>query len=184
MNPDAVRAIYRLCVTGTAAEQRAHALALEQSIEMPSEAVTDARVLRDVVARVESLAAQPDGSTLATLLLSTESIANDAGQLMNMLFGNSSLLDDVEVVAVTVPDALAARFGGPALGIEGLRRLTGASGPGAELHGAQADRLDRGRSRADDGGIRAGRDRHHQGRSRMGGTRPRLVRRARGGLPA
>ena len=128
MNPDAVRAVYRLRATGPAAEQRAHALALEQSIEMPSEAVTDERVLRDVVARVESLATQPDGSTLATLLLSAESIANDAGQLMNMLFGNSSLLDDVEVTAVAVPDALATHFGGPALGIEGLRRLTGARG--------------------------------------------------------
>ena len=128
MNPDAVRAIYRLRAAGPAAEHRAHALALEQSIEMPSEAVTDARVLRDVVARVESLVAQPEGSTLVTLLLSGESIAGDAGQLMNMLFGNSSLLDDVEVVAVTVPDALGARFGGPALGIDGLRRLTGAFG--------------------------------------------------------
>ena len=128
MNTDAVRAVYRLRATGPAAEQRAHELALEQSIEMPTEAVTDARVLRDVVARVDSLAAQSDGSTLATLLLSGESIGNDAGQLMNMLFGNSSLLDDVEVAAVTLPDALAVRFGGPALGIEGLRRLTGAFG--------------------------------------------------------
>lgn len=126
MNRDPVRATYRLRATGLAAEQRALALALEQSIEMPSEAVTDARVLRDVVARVESLVAQPDGSTLATLLLSAESIGHDAGQLMNMLFGNSSLLDDVEVTAVTVPDTLAAHFGGPTLGIDGLRRLTGA----------------------------------------------------------
>ena len=70
----------------------------------------------------------PTAARLQPSLLSDESIGNDAGQLMNMLFGNSSLLDDVEVVAVTVPDTLAARFGGPALGIEGLRRLTGASG--------------------------------------------------------
>lgn len=128
MRSDAVHAVYRLSVAGPAAARRAEALALEQSVEMPAEAIADARVLRDVVARVERLEAQADGSTLAHLQLSAESIAADAGQLMNMLFGNSSLLDDVQVVAVDLPDTIAAQFGGPALGIDGVRRLTGVRG--------------------------------------------------------
>jgi ribulose-bisphosphate carboxylase large chain len=115
---------YRLRPGGDA-EQRAAALALEQSIEMPLAAVTDSRVLTEVVARVEHLGPQPDGSTLARLALSAESVGDDAGQLMNMLFGNSSLLGDVEVEDVTLPADLVAMFGGPALGIAGLRRLTG-----------------------------------------------------------
>ncbi len=128
MNDQALRVTYRLRAGGEAAAQRAQALALEQSIEMPLAAVADARVLRDVVARVDGLDAQPDGTTLAHLALSAESIAGDAGQLMNMLFGNSSLLGDVEVVAVQVPASLAAHFGGPSLGIEGVRELTRAHG--------------------------------------------------------
>ncbi len=128
MQSDALHAVYRLTVSGPAAARRAEALALEQSVEMPAEAIADPRVLRDVVARVERLEAQADGTTLVHLRLSAETIAADAGQLMNMLFGNSSLLDDVQVVAVDIPDAMAAQFGGPALGIDGVRRLAGVHG--------------------------------------------------------
>jgi ribulose-bisphosphate carboxylase large chain len=128
MNTDAVRAVYRLSVGGPAAARRAETLALEQSVEMPAEAIADPRVLREVVARVERLEAQADGTTLAHLVLSAETLGDDAGQLMNMLFGNSSLLDDVQVVAVELPEALAVHFGGPQLGIDGVRSLSGVQG--------------------------------------------------------
>lgn len=125
-DPDRVLVTYRLRARGEAATERAQVLALEQSIEMPLAAVTDERVLRDVVARVEDLGPQPDGSTFARIALSAESIADDAGQLLNMLFGNSSLHDDVSVADLRLPAALARSFGGPALGIEGVRRLVSA----------------------------------------------------------
>jgi ribulose-bisphosphate carboxylase large chain len=128
MSMEALRVVYRLRSVGAEATRRAEALALEQSVEMPIEAVTDARVLRDVVGRVEFLEQQGDGTSLARLALSAESIGSDAGQLMNMLFGNSSLLDDVGVVDVDVPATLSSCFGGPRLGIDGIRRLTGVSG--------------------------------------------------------
>jgi ribulose-bisphosphate carboxylase large chain len=128
MNEQVLRVTYRLRGVHEGAGQRARTLALEQSIEMPVEAVTDARVLREVVARVESVVPQPDGAALAHLALSAESIGSDAGQLMNMLFGNSSLHGDVEVVAVEMPPAMARTFGGPSLGIAGLRDLVHAPG--------------------------------------------------------
>lgn len=108
--------------------RRAQLLAIEQSIEMPPEAVLDRRILDEVMARVEGIEAQADGSSLAHLALSTESVGDDAGQLMNMIFGNSSLQPDIEVIDLDIPATLAAAFGGPNLGIEGLRRLTGAQG--------------------------------------------------------
>ena len=123
-----MKVVYQLRGVGAEAARRAEALALEQSVEMPIEAVTDRRVLRDVVARVESIEPQPDGTSLARLALSGESIGSDAGQLMNMLFGNSSLLDDIRVLEVEVPATLGARFGGPQLGVGGIRRLTGVAG--------------------------------------------------------
>ena len=123
-----ISAVYRLQVPPSMAAQRAQMLALEQSVEMPLEAVVDRRVRDDVVARVEAVEEQADGSCLARLHLAAETVGEDAGQLMNMLFGNCSLQPDVELVDVEVPAALARTFGGPNLGIDGLRRLTGASG--------------------------------------------------------
>lgn len=128
MTDDRVLATYRLQVPADQAARRAQALALEQSIEMPAEAVLDERVLRDVVARVERVELQPDGSSLACLALSAESIGSDAGQLLNMLFGNSSLHTDVTLQSVALPPALAQHFGGPNHGVAGLRERTGAHG--------------------------------------------------------
>lgn len=123
-----IRAVYRLQVAAGDAARRARVLALEQSIEMPAEAVLDPGVLDRIVARVERIDPLPDGSSLARIALAVESVGDEPGQLMNMLFGNSSLLPDVELVDVDVPEALARRFGGPNLGIEGLRSLAGVTG--------------------------------------------------------
>jgi ribulose-bisphosphate carboxylase large chain len=120
--------VYRLHGDPAQATHRARLLAVEQSIEMPPEAVTDARVLDEVVARVEAVEPQADGTSLARLQLAGETLCEDAGQLMNMVFGNCSLQPDVELVDIDVPASLAQAFGGPGLGIDGLRRLTGAAG--------------------------------------------------------
>jgi ribulose-bisphosphate carboxylase large chain len=120
--------VYRLRVAPEQAAQRARLLAIEQSIEMPPEAVIDRRVLDDVLAGVERIERQADGTSLAHLRLAAETVCDDAGQLMNMLFGNCSLQADVELVDIEFPSSTAQAFGGPNLGIDGLRRLTAAFG--------------------------------------------------------
>ncbi|MCI0735604.1 MAG: RuBisCO large subunit C-terminal-like domain-containing protein, partial [Beijerinckiaceae bacterium] len=57
----------------------------------------------------------------AQVALASETIGEDAGQLLNMLFGNSSLLEDVVLDDVQFPPDLLAVFGGPWHGISGLR---------------------------------------------------------------
>ena len=125
---DAARivATYRLAAGARDLAARAQVLALEQSVELPAEALHDPRIVEEVVARVEAIEPQPDGSATVRLALSPQTVGDDAGQLMNMLFGNSSLHPDVELVDVDVPEALARHFGGPSGGIAGLRALTGA----------------------------------------------------------
>ncbi len=124
MSADRIHVVYRLQVPPADAIRRAELLAIEQSIETPPEAVMDRRVLDEVAARVERVEAQPDGTSLAHVALSAESVGEDAGQLINMLFGNSSLQQDVEVVDLQIPARLSAALGGPNFGIDGLRRLT------------------------------------------------------------
>ncbi len=120
--------VYRLRASREDAPSRARLLAVEQSLEMPPEAVAEPRVLDEVLARVERVIPQPDGSALAQLSLAAETVAGDAGQLMNMLFGNCSLQPDVELLAVDVPPSVAQGFGGPNLGADGLRQLLGVAG--------------------------------------------------------
>ena len=53
--------------------------------------------------------------------LATATVGQDAGQLLNMVFGNTSLHDDVVLHDIALPKALINVFGGPRHGIAELR---------------------------------------------------------------
>lgn len=101
---------------------RAQAIAVEQSVEMPLEAIESPEVLRDIVGRVADIADLGDGVFAVRIALATATIGGDAAQLLNILFGNTSLHDDVVLADVELPSELAAAFGGPRHGIGRLRR--------------------------------------------------------------
>lgn len=61
-----------------------------------------------------------------TLSLDLRTTGLEPGQLMNMLFGNTSLQPDVELVDAQLPAPLLDALPGPAFGVDGLRRLAGA----------------------------------------------------------
>jgi ribulose-bisphosphate carboxylase large chain len=115
-------------VRGDAAsiEARALAIAVEQSVEMPLEAIDDPAVLHDIVGEVQSIERIDDDRFAVRIGLAAATIGHDAGQLLNMLFGNTSLHDDVVLHDVEFPTAVAAAFVGPHHGIGGLRQRVGA----------------------------------------------------------
>src|SRR5438477_9685541 len=100
-----IEATYRVRATASAIEARAGAIALEQSIELPIEAVSDSRVLNEVLARVVDIVPADANTFDATIRLAAETTGFEAGQLLNMLFGNTSLQDDVALIDVTLPAA-------------------------------------------------------------------------------
>lgn len=123
-----IDAVYRVRCAAADIEARAQAIALEQSIEAPLAAVGDARVLREVVARVGDITPAGSQAFDVTIRIAVETTGSEAGQLLNMLFGNTSLHDDVALVDAAFPAEFALGFGGPAFGIDGIRRITGATG--------------------------------------------------------
>ena len=119
---------YRVRSAADTIDARAQAIALEQSIEAPLAAVRNARVLREVVAQVASVAAVAPDTFDVNVRLAVETTGFEAGQLLNLLFGNTSLHDDVVLVDAEFPASFVAHFGGPRFGIAGIRKLTGAHG--------------------------------------------------------
>jgi ribulose-bisphosphate carboxylase large chain len=124
---DRLRAIYRIRCGADEVVARAQAIAVEQSVEMPLAAVDDDRIRREVVGRVETITPADAGVFEVVIRLSVETVGRDAGQLLNMLFGNSSLHDDVVLADVELPAALLTAFAGPRHGIGGLRQRVGAA---------------------------------------------------------
>jgi len=121
-----ITAIYRVASAAEDIDAKAHSLAVEQSVEMPLDAIDDERVLAEIAGRVESI--EPDGPGVwrVRVALAAETFGTEPGQFMNMLFGNSSLHDFVTLEDAELPAAMVAHFGGPRSGMAGMRRRAGA----------------------------------------------------------
>ncbi len=121
-------AIYRVRSEAGSIEARARAIAVEQSVEMPVAAIEDRFVLAEIIGRVEGIEEIAAGLFEVRIGIATATTGLEAGQLMNMLFGNTSIHDDVTLADVVFSVELLAAFGGPCHGLTGLRQRVGAEG--------------------------------------------------------
>jgi len=126
MTAERITAIYHIRDDANRVDARATGIAVEQSVEMPVAAITDQGVLDDIVGKVESVRDLGDGTFEARIGLSVATTGLEAGQMLNMLFGNSSMHPDITLADADFPDSVLKAFGGPNHGIDGLRRMVGA----------------------------------------------------------
>lgn len=120
---DRLRVVYDLaCERDEDAFARAREIAFEQTVELPEPCVPPALV-RAVVGRLEGMERLGKRRWRATLSYAAEIVGGQVPQLLNLLYGNVSLLHGVRVVEVGWPRSLLAALPGPAFGIAGVRRL-------------------------------------------------------------
>ncbi|MSO90939.1 MAG: ribulose 1,5-bisphosphate carboxylase [Acetobacteraceae bacterium] len=120
-----LHAIYHVRAEASTIAARAQAIAVEQSVEMPLSAIEDSSILSNMVGRVEDISDRGNGVFSVLIALASATIGSDAGQLLNMAFGNTSLHDDVVLHDIVLPPGM---FPGPNHRIAGLRaRCTGAA---------------------------------------------------------
>lgn len=126
MSAERFTAVYHIRDSADRIDARAAGIAVEQSVEMPVAAITDRGVLDDIVGKVETIRDLGDGVFETRIALSVATTGLEAGQLLNMLFGNSSMHPDIVLADAEFPDSMLRAFGGPRTGIDGLRALAGA----------------------------------------------------------
>lgn len=125
-----LRATYRLRLDpGESAEEKAAAIAREQTLEVPPGASTpeiDARFL----GRVTEHRPDPDDPAVARVVIdyARELFDGQTTQFLNVTWGNVSLMDGVLLEELELPDWALADFPGPRLGIPGIRRIAGGTG--------------------------------------------------------
>jgi len=93
-------------------DARAQAIAVEQSVEMPLAGIDEPAVLSDIVGKVEAIEDRGDGTFSVRIGLALATVGDDPGQFMNMLFGNTSLHEDVILRDAVIPDRFQASAGG------------------------------------------------------------------------
>jgi ribulose-bisphosphate carboxylase large chain len=121
-----LEAVYHVRGEARSIAERARAIAIEQSVEMPVAAIDDVFVRAEIIGRVAAITEISSGLFEVRIQLAGETVGRDPGQLINMLFGNTSLHPGVALHDVALPGELAAAFGGPRHGLHGLRQRVGA----------------------------------------------------------
>ncbi|HUZ91315.1 MAG TPA: RuBisCO large subunit C-terminal-like domain-containing protein [Methylocella sp.] len=115
-----LQAFYQIRGDVSSIEKRARGIAIEQSVEAPLAAIRDPRILSGIVGEVAAIEDRGGGWFGVRIDLATATVGEDSGQLLNMLFGNTSLYDDVVLDDAVFPTGLLAVFGGPRHGAAGL----------------------------------------------------------------
>ena len=115
------------------AREKILAICLEQTVELPAELVPEGTWIREhVVGRLERLErnAGLNGSWRCEVSYHADTVGGEITQLMNVVFGNTSMKEGVMVADLKMPPRVLSEFPGPKFGVEGLRRLVGVpSGP-------------------------------------------------------
>jgi ribulose-bisphosphate carboxylase large chain len=114
-------------IEGPADEAAAWAskIAVEQSVELPTQLIEDAWIREEIIGRVEGIASVAPALHQARISFASELAGGELTQLLNVLFGNTSLKPNVRLVDFELPPVLAGTFRGPRFGLPGLRDRLG-----------------------------------------------------------
>lgn len=124
MNP-MIEVVYLVKSAPADIAARAEGILLEQAVELPRSVLHDDFVLNHIVGEVRSIVPHTSGEYRVTIAHPAETAGNDPAQLLNVLFGNTSLQPDVLLEDVRLPASVVASLGGPRFGIEGIRKACG-----------------------------------------------------------
>lgn len=120
-------AVYRFrAADEVAAETRARAICVEQTVEFPPELITDDRLREGMVGEIASLDQLETGRFEAVIRYPAEAAGTELTQLTNVLFGNVSIQPGIQLADFSLPASMLRRYRGPRFGIDGLRELSGA----------------------------------------------------------
>lgn len=119
------RVDYRVSGTEAEARAKAEAICVEQTVEFPRELLPAGPIPDEIVGRVEAFEPEDPAAFRIRISYAVECAGGDLVQLLNVVFGNISLMPGIRVVDLDLPEAVTRWFGGPRFGREGLRELCG-----------------------------------------------------------
>ena len=117
------RLVVTYLLSGGEAEARARAkdICFEQTVEFPEDLVPAGFIRDEVIGRVESMTRAGPERFRAEISFPVDSTARELLQLMNVVFGNSSIKPGIRVERMSLPPTLLRSFRGPRFGRDGLR---------------------------------------------------------------
>ncbi len=121
-----LRASYRLrCGSLREALSLAGAIAREQTVEAPAGVGGDALQAR-MLGRIERMEPADGDGWLANIAYPLDATTTELTQLLNVAYGNVSLMEGVRLVGLSFSSAVVRSLPGPRFGIGGVRSMAGA----------------------------------------------------------
>lgn len=119
------RVVYRLRGNQADAHTKASLICMEQTVEFPGDLVPEGDIRDQIIGQIEALEPLDATSYRATISYAVETSGFELTQLLNVVFGNSSLQPGIRVESLDLPEALLKAFNGPRFGRPGLRERLG-----------------------------------------------------------
>ncbi|MDP2121945.1 MAG: RuBisCO large subunit C-terminal-like domain-containing protein [Hoeflea sp.] len=120
------RVLYRLLADSPEdARQRALGIALEQTVEIPGDIVPAGYISDEIVGQVETISHVAGKAYETVISFSPDSAGDEVIQLINVIFGNSSIQQNIRVTGFDPGPVIRDRFKGPRFGIKGVRARSG-----------------------------------------------------------
>ncbi|MDQ4060775.1 MAG: RuBisCO large subunit C-terminal-like domain-containing protein [Pseudomonadota bacterium] len=129
--PERFRVTYRITVSdGRPIEEHARDIAIEQTVETPSDCIPADIAEAGIVGRTESITMRSSAPKRFDVAISyrCDLTGFSIPQFLNVLFGNISIKSGIKIVGLDLPESLTEAFGGPLFGIEGVRSTLGVFG--------------------------------------------------------
>ncbi len=117
--------VYRIQGNREQAYARALGICIEQTVEFPAELLPEVNVDESIVGRIEHFEECDKDTYMAAISYAIECASNELLQLLNVIFGNSSIQTGIRVEHLDLSESILRLFKGPRFGIDGIRKLIG-----------------------------------------------------------
>ncbi|HUJ18794.1 MAG TPA: RuBisCO large subunit C-terminal-like domain-containing protein [Nitrospirota bacterium] len=114
---------YRIFGSEKEARLKAEDICIEQTVEFPADEVPEGVIRDHVFGRIESFKPSGQDGYEAVISYAVEITAGELTQLLNVVFGNSSIKPGIRVEHLELPPCLFKSFKGPRFGRQGLREI-------------------------------------------------------------
>jgi len=121
-----LRAVYEVDGPESLAQRTAERICVDQTIEAESNLLPPS-LRSTILGHLEDLRATAGGRYQATIRFHGDLLSGDCSDLLNILFGTSSLRGDVTLLSFGMTNGLLSSWPGPRFGIDGLRQAVGVS---------------------------------------------------------
>ncbi|MDR2757728.1 MAG: hypothetical protein LBC20_18750 [Planctomycetaceae bacterium] len=119
------RVTYRLFGDEAETRNKAADICAEQTVEFPVRLLPCGVIQEKIVGNLEQFEQQNETSWLATISYADEIAAGELTQFLNIVFGNISIKQGIQVVAIQPSQGILEQLPGPRFGIAGVRQLVG-----------------------------------------------------------